>query len=121
MIKKGLCHRIGNGLNTWIWEDPWIPNEPSLIPQVRSGATHEAYLVADLIDQDSRQWDRVLLSDLFEPATINRILSIHLSQQSVNDQVFWCLNPSGEFSMKSAYNAIRTPSFISHPVMQSKD
>ena len=29
VIKKGLCHRIGNGLNTWIWEDPWIPNEPS--------------------------------------------------------------------------------------------
>ena len=88
MIKKGLCHRIGNGLNTWIWEDPWIPNEPSLIPQVRSGATREAYLVADLIDQDSRQWDRVLLSDLFEPATINRILSIHLSQQSVNVKFF---------------------------------
>ena len=32
VIKKGLCHRIGNGLNTWIWEDPWIPNEPNLIP-----------------------------------------------------------------------------------------
>ena len=55
VIKKGLCHRIGNGLNTWIWEDPWIPNEPRLIPQVRSGVTREAYLVADLIDQDSRQ------------------------------------------------------------------
>ena len=50
MIKKGLCNRIGNGLNTWIWEDPWIPNEPSLIPQARSGVTREAYLVVDLID-----------------------------------------------------------------------
>ena len=56
-----------------------------------------------------------------EPTIVNRILSIHLSQQSVNDQVFWCLNPSGEFFVKSAYNAIRTPSSISHPVMQSKD
>ena len=121
VIKKGLCHRIGNGLNTWIWEDPWIPNEPSLIPQARSGVTREAYLVADLIDQDSRQWDRGLLSDLFEPATINRILSIHLSQQSVNDQVFWCLNPSSEFSVKSAHNAFRTPSSISHPVLQGMD
>ena len=55
VIKKGLCHRIGNGLDTWIWEDPWIPNEPRLIPQVRSEVTREAYLVADLIDQDSRQ------------------------------------------------------------------
>ena len=31
-IKKGTCHRIGNGFNTWIWEDPWIPNEPDFIP-----------------------------------------------------------------------------------------
>ena len=55
VVKKGLCHRIGNELNTSIWEDPWIPNEPNLIPQVRSGATCEAHLVVDLIDQDSRQ------------------------------------------------------------------
>ena len=96
-------------MNTWIWEDPWIPNEPSLIPQARSGVTCEAYLVADLIDQDSRQWDRGLPSDLFKLAIVNRILSIHLSQQSVNDQVFWCLNPSGEFSVKSAYMVLELP------------
>ena len=121
MIKKGLCHSIGNGLNTWIWEDPRIPNEPNLIPQVRIGATCEAHLVVNLIGQDSRKWDRGLLSDLFEPTTVNKILSIHLSQQSINDQVFWCLNPSGEYSVKSAYNAIRTPTSTSHLVMQCKD
>ena len=25
VVKKGMCHKMGNGLNTWIWEDPQIP------------------------------------------------------------------------------------------------
>ena len=39
----------------------------------------------------------------------------------MNDQVFWCLTPSGEFSVKSAYNAIRGLNSPSHPHMLSKD
>ena len=27
VISKGLCHKIGNGLTTWIFENPWVPNE----------------------------------------------------------------------------------------------
>ena len=108
VIKKGMCHRIGNGFNTWIWEDPWIPNEPGFIPQARSGAIDNVHLVTDLIDQDTRQWDRGKLSILFEPATVNRILNIHLPRQLLGDQVFWCLTSSGEFSVKSAYKTIRS-------------
>ena len=78
VIKKGMCHRIGNDYNTWIWEDPWIPNEPGFIPQAKSGAIDNVHLVVDLIDQDTRQWDRGKLSILFEPTTVNRILNIHL-------------------------------------------
>ena len=78
VIKKGMCHRIGNDYNTWIWEDPWISNEPGFIPQAKSGAIDNVHLVVDLIDQDTRQWDRGKLSILFEPTTVNRILNIHL-------------------------------------------
>ena len=78
VIKKGMCHRIGNRFNTWIWEDPWIPNEPGFISQARSGAIDNVHLVANLIDQDTRKWDRGKLSILFEPTTVNRILNIHL-------------------------------------------
>ena len=76
VISKGLCHRIGDGLNTWIFEDPWVPNEPGFIPQIRSGVSIAVHLVADLINQDTRQWDRGKLSILFDPPTVNKILNI---------------------------------------------
>ena len=82
VVKKGMCHKIGNGLNTWIWEDPQIPNETNLILQRRNGASLEAHLVAELIDQDTRQRDRVKLHELFKPNTVTKILAIHLTQLS---------------------------------------
>lgn len=70
-----MCHRISNGLNTWILEDPWVPNEPEFIPKVRSGISMDVHLVADLIDRDTRQWDRGKLSNLFEPSSVTNILT----------------------------------------------
>ena len=121
VVKKGMCHKIGNGLNTWIWEDLWIPNETNLIPQRRNGASIEAHLVAELIDQDTRQWDRGKLHELFEPNTVNKILAIHFTQLSQQDQVFWFLNPAGEFTVRTAYNALRVLNYPPHPLLQSKD
>ena len=121
VISKGLCHRNGNGLNTWIFEDPWVLNEPGFITQTRSDISIDVHLVVDLINQDTRQWDRGKLSILFEPPTVSKILNIHLSHQTMNDQVFWCLTPSSEFLVKSAYNAIRGLNPPNHPHMLNKD
>ena len=79
VVKKGMCHKIGNVLNTWIQEDPWIPNETNLILQRRNGASLETHLVAELIDQDIGQWDRGKLHELFEPNIVTKILAIHLT------------------------------------------
>ncbi|KAK7832800.1 putative ribonuclease h protein [Quercus suber] len=121
VVKKGMCHKIGNGLNTWIWEDPWIPDETNLIPRRRNGATLEAQLVAEMIDQDTRQWDRGKLHELFEPNTVTKIMAIHINQLSQQDQPFWCLNPASEFTVKSAYNALRVSNYPHESVLQSKD
>ena len=102
-----MCHRISNGLNTWILEDPWVPNEPNFIPKVRCGVSMDVHLVADLIDRDTRQWDRGKLSILFEPSSMTNILNIHLPIHIQQDQIYWCLFHSGEFSVKSTYQAIR--------------
>ena len=121
VIKKRMCYRIGNGLNTWILEDPWIPNEPRFIPQAKSGISMDVHLMTDLIDGDTKQWHRGKLISLFEPLIVSKILNIQLPHIAQQDQVFWCLTPSGEFAVKSAYNAIIVSNSPNHPCMQEKD
>ena len=77
--------------------------------------------MAELIDQDTRQWDRGKLHELFEPNTVTKILAIYLTQLPQQDQVFWCLNPASEFTIKTAYNALRVFNYPPHPLLQSKD
>ena len=67
MVKKGFCHKIGNEWNTWILEDPWVLEESNFTPKVKSGVVLTEHLVANLIDQDSLQWDRGKLAELFIP------------------------------------------------------
>ena len=83
-----MCHRISNGLNTWILEDPWVPIEPDFIPKVRCGVSMDVHLVANLIDRDTRQWDRGKLSILFEPLSVTNILNIHLPIHIQQDQIY---------------------------------
>ena len=121
VVKKGFCHKIGRGWNTWILEDPWVPEESDFTPKVKSGVVLTKHLVANLIDQDNRQWDRSKLAELFIPESVNRIFGIHLSHRVSQDQIFWCLSPSGEFTIKSAYNTLRSAPQVPHQHLNSKD
>ena len=88
---------------------------------MRSGASNEDHLVADLIDQDIRQWDRRKLTYLFDQATMNNNLNIHLTQQFQHDQAFWSLSANGEYSIKLAYAALRITNSANHPNLHNKD
>ena len=121
VVKKGLCHKIRSVWNTWILDDPWVPEDSYFTPKVKSGVVPTEHLVANLINQDSCQWDRGKLVVLFILESVNRILGIHLSHQASQDQIFWCLSPSGEFTVKSAYNILRSVAQVPHQHLNSKD
>ena len=102
-------------------DDSWVPEELDITPKVKSVFVPTEHLVANLIDQDSCQRDRGKLVELFIPKSVNRILGIHLSHQTSQDQIFWCLSQSREFTVKSAYNILRLVAQVPHQHRSSKD
>lgn len=87
-LERGLCWLVGNGVNISIWRDPWIPFIPGFKPSYNSEAlaTMEVDKVANLINQESGQWNRSLLWRLFSPEHVEAILKIHLGSDSRADQ-----------------------------------
>ena len=57
-----------------------------------------------LINPLTRQWEKVLIKDIFSVVDANIILFIPLSLNGFDDFVAWHFNKSGTFSVKSAYH-----------------
>lgn len=60
--------------------------------------------VSELLDVENRTWDEQLISELFWPIDVQRILNIPLSIGMMEDFVSWHYNKNGIFSVKSAYH-----------------
>lgn len=55
--------------------------------------------VCDLIDQGNHQWNMPLLSHLFPPNTIRRILETPIRWSAGNDQLWWPHTTNGVLSV----------------------
>ena len=59
--------------------------------------------VCELIDQDTRQWDRGKVAATFTAQTRDEILSLPLNNTNGHDFVIWMENRAKKFMVKSAY------------------
>ncbi|KAK9666515.1 hypothetical protein RND81_14G190200 [Saponaria officinalis] len=102
VVKLGLRKRIGNGLNTFVWTDAWIPGTQSGMVLSPRGSAHVEMRVSDLIDAGRQKW----VQSLFLPFEQDRILGIRLSPNKPDDS--WCWDPEkdGNYSVKSAYKLL---------------
>lgn len=68
IVKEGLCSLVGNGLNIYVWKQPWIPYLPSFKPQPLEPTMPRGseLKVFDLILQNQRGWDVPKLMELFD-------------------------------------------------------
>ncbi|GLT59036.1 hypothetical protein SLA2020_318810 [Shorea laevis] len=86
------------GLNVDVWNSPWLPLMPDFKARPNSNLVSlPEFSVADLITPGSRSWNLQLLSDLFDPPTVQSIISIHLPQNFAFDKWSWVASPSGRF------------------------
>ncbi|XP_019153836.1 PREDICTED: uncharacterized protein LOC109150382 [Ipomoea nil] len=105
LICGGVRRRIGNGKGTLIWDHPWLQDENNAKiitdkPPYLAQAT-----VMGLIDQEAAAWDHDILTDIFIPEDVTRILKIHVSPD-YEDMWYWHGDIIGEYSVKSGYRQI---------------
>lgn len=69
--------RIGNGLDTSIWVDNWLPDPASgKVITVRQSHTVFPDKVADLIDWGTHNWNYNLIVSTFWPVDVHQILEV---------------------------------------------
>ena len=73
--------------------------------------------VCELMDEDTRQWDRGKLKAMFSQRTWEEILTVPLNHLQSQDILIWTENAAQKFSVKTAYCiALRmtTPTWVEH-------
>ncbi|KAH1096514.1 hypothetical protein J1N35_013435 [Gossypium stocksii] len=106
-VKNGLGWRIRRGDGISVWRDKWIQGQ---ITDRRNGQNNSIELVSDLIDDSTRTWKTNLITSTFLAYIAQQILQIPLSETPYDDFQVWSKEPSGIFSVRSAYKLLQEDS-----------
>jgi hypothetical protein len=66
-IKKGGIRQIGNGENTNIWTDKWLPNQPGFKILTQKPDDCSLNWVSDLVKEGTTSGDHNLINHIFLP------------------------------------------------------
>ena len=121
VVKKGVCRVLGNGKNTCIWQDPWVPNLENSVVVRREvdGNENPPYYVNDLIV--GGRWNEEMMSRYFQPWEIQAIKKIPIPLHDMEDTWMWKHTLTGMFSVRSAYFIEMTEARKQHPSSSSHD
>ncbi|XP_016694234.1 uncharacterized protein [Gossypium hirsutum] len=118
LLTQGLCWRVGKGNNISIWNDRWIPGiEPSIWQY--SHQNGELENVSDLIDGIHKMWKVEVVTHTFQLDIAQRILQIPLATIDSEDLLVWKGEPSGEFSVRSAYKLLQDANLDPNNLVQT--
>ncbi|XP_073353989.1 uncharacterized protein [Aegilops tauschii subsp. strangulata] len=105
VLKLGLIKRIGNGNDTDVWLDNWIPRDETL-RAYGSRVANPPRLASDYFDYTMATWDKQKIEQTFMPMDVPAILSIPLSTRNFDDYWAWHFERNGVFSIRSAYRML---------------
>ncbi|KAK4387857.1 hypothetical protein Sango_2392300 [Sesamum angolense] len=104
LFRAGCRWRVGKGLSSRVWSDPWLPRPRSFKPITPAPASMEYMRVSDFMDPHSHEWDVTKIRQFLRPIDSDLILGIPLSQTSEQDVLIWHYSRNGVFSVCSAYH-----------------
>lgn len=84
---------------------------PNFTPNLRDETIprDQSLKVSELMMENPRSWNIILIQALFHQDSVNEILKIPLAQHNyhrLEDRIIWTHHSSGKFSVRSAYAAI---------------
>ena len=95
IIRDGACWKIGDGRKIDVSTHKWLSHKPVFLGEARP-----KMLVCELMDTETRQWDREKIFDLFAYRTRKEILSIPLQNNTARDSLIWKENGSKKFTVR---------------------
>ncbi|KAF7803027.1 Transposon TX1 uncharacterized [Senna tora] len=107
-VSDGIEWRVGDGKNTKLWMDAWVPNCGRLQDSVIGTIPHlELHAVVVDYTTASGGWDWARFEYLLPDDVRARIVAIRPpSNLAPPDQVAWKHSNDGRFSVKTAYRSI---------------
>lgn len=113
LLKEGVIHRTGDGRDTRIWRDNWLPRTYGM-KLVGSVRTCRSRWVSHLIDTTSNSWDETTLCIYFYPCDVAEILKLKLPQVVCKDLLLGIMRKPG----CSVWSTYRLALQIHHDVGQ---
>ena len=76
LLKKGLRHKVGDGLNTRIWLDKWVedPEEGLRAPLIKNQFFDVNLMANSLIDVQTKRWNISRLQEVFVAGDVEIIM-----------------------------------------------
>ncbi|XP_019163544.1 PREDICTED: uncharacterized protein LOC109159890 [Ipomoea nil] len=105
VLKRGCVRRIGNGLETSVWKQPWLPNAQNPYVETPANNNDQHMKVSALIDSDSNEWNSQLVNSVFCPRDAALILKIPIATQ-FEDMWSWQGDLRGQYSVKLGYKLL---------------
>lgn len=104
LVEAGVRWKISDGSSVKIWHDAWLGGDGSgkIISPVQSLGPNA--MVDVLIDQDSHQWLQDLISAIFLPINVDRILQVPISRRNVPDERVWAASKNGNLRVRDVYH-----------------
>lgn len=103
-IRKGACIGIGNGLQTRVWNDPWVPGNTNYLPvPAEHICTDQVLMVRDLRLFNPIRWNTPLVCNLFNSDMVRATLAIHLPRVEKAYELVWAPNSCGAHSVLLFY------------------
>ncbi|XP_074310491.1 uncharacterized protein LOC141646518 [Silene latifolia] len=106
VIRLGIRRRVGDGLSTCVWTNPWIPGTQTRMFLSPRRDADVGMMVANLWTADGKDWDSSKVRRFFLPFEHNRIFSMRIISTKPMDAWTWDFEKDGEYSVKSAYKLL---------------